>query len=80
MTIKHQTNQDTQLSALLHLLSLYLLILTVLEIAQRCHVTRMFCSIANAHYALLKAIFPHFNICVDPHKDVYVTFEHSSLY
>ncbi len=40
----------------------------VIKIAQRCHVTRMSCSIANAHYALLKAIFPHFDICVDSHK------------
>lgn len=30
----------------------------------------MSCSIANAHYALLKAIFPHFDICVDSHKDI----------
>lgn len=72
---KHLSNpsqlwNSRYLSTLLPLLSIYLLILTVLEIAQRCHVTRMSCSIANAHYALLKAIFPHFNICVDSHKDI----------
>jgi len=72
---KHSSNPSQfwngrNLSTLLPLLSIYLLILTVLEIAQRCHVTRMSCSIANAHYALLKAIFPRFNICVDSHKDI----------
>lgn len=68
--IRSQLWNSRNLSTLLPLLSIYLLILTVLEIAQRCHVTRMSCSIANAHYALLKAIFPHFNICVDSHKDI----------
>lgn len=67
---RSQLWNSRNLSTLLPLLSIYLLIWTVLEIAQRCHVTRMSYSIANAHYALLKAIFPHFNICVDSHKDI----------
>lgn len=62
--------ETVEISPLLPLLSIYLLILPFLEIAQRCHVTRMSCLIANAHYALMKAIFPHFDICVDSHKDI----------